>query len=168
MQRVCQALLLCLGVVACRSDEVLSRPAAPHLPSPFIGEPAAGLQFSASISKSVVAIGDTATIAFVLHNPTQQTVTLRFSSTCQILPYIRDSAGIVHPRGGGWGCGAALTSLSLSPGEARVMKVIVHGGVPREAMHGVVPLNPGEHHAYAELGDGMGRSPAVAFSITAD
>jgi hypothetical protein len=156
-----------MTAVACGLDGTFSPSAPRDVPEPFMSGPAAGLQFSASMSKPVIRIGDTATIAFELRNVTSQSAILRFSSTCQILPYIRDSEAIPHP-GGGWGCRAAITSLTLGPGEGHILHVIVHGGVTGGTTPRFVELNPSEYHAYAELGDGLGRSPSVSFRVRAD
>jgi hypothetical protein len=159
MLRVLGAICLGVAVVGCNVDSLL----VTHVPPPFMDASAASLEFTASVSKAEISLGDTATVTFILRNPTTETVRLDFRSTCQILPYIRNEDALVYPNGGAWGCGAALTALTLGPGEERVRSVIVIGGAPGGP--GVVPLQTGAYRAYAELGDDRGRSPSVLFSV---
>lgn len=134
-----------------------------HLPPPFVRGPASGIELSAHVSRTVIGMGDTATLAFRARNGTMRTVTLTFSSTCQLLPFIWDESRMVHPRSG-WGCGAAITSLTLPPGGTREVKTTVHGGV-LTTLSSAIPLNPGRYFAYAELGDSLGRSAPVTFTV---
>ena len=134
------------------------------LPEPFVSGAASALVLSATISKPQVGIGDTATLVLTVRNPTAQPVTLNFSSTCQVLPFVWDATSMVHPRGGGWGCGAALTQLTIGAGASHVRNVVVHGGVLREPQP-FVALNPGEHYGYLELGDRLGRSAPVRWVV---
>ena len=52
-------------------------------------------------------------------------MTLSFSSSCQIMPYIVDrrASQVVHPRGGGWGCLTVITALTLNGGESKEERV---------------------------------------------
>lgn len=135
------------------------------LPGAFVSGEAASLVLTATISKPVFAIGDTATLVLTVRNATALAVTLHFSSTCQVLPFIWDATSMVHPQGGGWGCGAALTQLTIAPGASHVRSVVVHGGVLREPQP-FVALNPGEHYGYLELGDRKGRSAPVRWVVS--
>lgn len=161
--RVVLVVLLGLGSAGCGASQSLFG-APDDLPEPFVSGAATPLVLTASISKAELAIGDTATLTLTVRNPSASAVTLNFSSTCQVLPFIWDARSMVHPREGGWGCGAALTQLTIGAGASHVRSVVVHGGVLREPS-ALVALNPGEHFGYLELGDRMGRSPPVRWRI---
>ncbi len=111
------------------------------------------LRLEASISKQVIHVGDTATLLLRLRNLGSEEITLNFNSTCQILPYIhhRRSSDMVHPAGGGWVCGGALTSLTLAPGGERMVPYVVGGGAPAQGIHMGAPLPEGEYVAYARV-----------------
>src|SRR6266511_233192 len=79
------------------------------------------LRFDAQITQSRLAPGDTATATFTLRNVSSQTITLGFSSTCQILPQVADrrTQQVVYPRGG-WVRAAAAANypfVALPPGD---------------------------------------------------
>ena len=140
-------------------------PAPAHLPEPFLSDNVSALVLTASISKPELALLDTATLTLTVANPTATPITLTFSSTCQVLPYIWNSQRMVYPSGGGWGCGAAMTSLTIPARSSHARKVVVHGGVPAESSPSVVALNPGVHHGYLELGDRFGRSAPASWTV---
>jgi hypothetical protein len=74
------------------------------------------VRLTVSASASEVTRGSPVNLHITLANEGMQAVTLHFSDSCQINPYIRDSAGeIVLPGGGAWGCLTVLTSLTLAP-----------------------------------------------------
>ncbi len=128
----------CLLAVAC-SASVTTRPSA-----------AGPLRPTASITVSVIPAGDTATIVFRLQNVGSDTVTLHFSDSCQLNPYVSSSFGlIVYPPGGGWVCATALTSLTLRPGESTTQELKV-GGMGL-SLNSYVPLGAGDYSAYARV-----------------
>ena len=138
-------------------------------PRPFMGITAQGLQYTTSISKSVIERGDTATFHYTLRNVSGREVVLGFSSGCQLLPYIMREREMVLPRGGGWGCTMALTTLRLAPGQAIDRTQILFAGQVIPANLTWVPLEPGDYVGYAELGlpdlENFGRSTSANFRV---
>ncbi len=127
----------CLVVVACGGS-----PSTPSQPG--------SLRLTGSITRTVIAAGGTATITFELRNSTSNSVTLNFPDTCQLMPYITSSYGlIVYPEGGGWVCATVITSLTLKPGEAKTLDVAVRAAAT--ASYPDVALGPGSYRAYARV-----------------
>ena len=80
----------------------------------------ADLTLALGVSPLEIRPGDTARVEATLRNPLGEAVRIRFSSGCQILIYVEDEAGrVVYPSGGGWGCTAALSELSVPAGGSR-------------------------------------------------
>jgi hypothetical protein len=132
----------------------------------FLTGAAAGLEFTTTISNSVIALGDTAIITHRLHNPQTRAVTLSFKVGCSVLPYV--SAGnkqVVYPAGGGWVCTPLATSLTIPAWGEVVLKVPVRGGAPKQPFYYYAALGPGRFIAYAELAEQQGRSNSVEFSV---
>ncbi len=69
------AMLIPLVLSACGST-----PTSPSQQGP--------LRLDAQITQTRLAPDDTATVTFTLRNVSSETITLRFSSSCQILPYV--------------------------------------------------------------------------------
>jgi hypothetical protein len=140
VSRAAFAVSVCaaVAVAACDYD------ASPSRTSP--------VGFTASIDRSVIPAGETAVVTFRLENRTSDALVLRFSSACQILPFIRESGTnrTVYPDSG-WVCAQALSTLELAPGEVVSREVTVEAGVTTAA--GVVPLGPGSYIAVATLGE---------------
>ena len=131
---------------------------------PRAGE-VAGADFTATVSKALVLVGDTATLRFTLTNTSPNSLRWDFGDGCQIIPYVVNEGGaIVYPPSGFWGCLTVITHLELAPGEQEVLEVLVRGGAPAPAIYPGVPLAPGRYAAYAEL-KGVGRSSPVTFII---
>ena len=132
------AMLIPLLLSACGST-----PTSPSQQDP--------LRLDAQITQTRLAPDDTATVTFTLRNAGSQSITLRFSSTCQILPYVTDrrTQQIVHPGGGGWVCATMVTGLTLAPGESSTKQVQVRA--TNAATHPFVALPPGEYETYAEI-----------------
>jgi len=134
-----------------------------HSPAAPSGQPP--LRLTASITQPVVAPGSTATIVFRLENLTSETVTIDFTSSCQIMPYIshRTDARPVYPQGG-WACLAVLTQLTLPAGGSASRELIVQAAGSAAYPH--VPLPPGEYVTFAKLEDQQYRlqSPSVSFT----
>ena len=104
-----------------------------------------------AITQTIINRGETATLTFRLENVSQNPVTLNFSSSCQIMPYIADrrTSQIVHPAGGGWVCLTVLTQLELAAGASRAVDVQVRAA--DVAAQPFVALAPGEYEAYAKI-----------------
>jgi hypothetical protein len=140
------AMLIPLLLTACGST--------PTLPSQQ--DP---LRLDAQITQTRLAPGDTATVTFTLRNVSSQAITLGFSSSCQILPYVTDrrTQQIVHPRGGGWVCLTVVTGLTLAPGESSTQQVQVRAA--NAATHPFVALPPGQYETYAQIDAYRDNSP---------
>jgi hypothetical protein len=127
----------CAAFVACGAS-----PTSPSQQGP--------LRLTASITRSVIPAGETATITFRLENLGSKNVTLNFADSCRLMPYIASSFGlIVYPQGGDWVCATVITSLTLRPAESQTREVKV-GGVG-QALDSYVPLGAGDYSAYARV-----------------
>ena len=137
---------------------------APQAPAAFLTGEAAPLVFTAAVSKPRVAVGDTASLIFMLRNPTNQRVTLRFGSGCQITARVRRGREEVWPEP--YACTAALTWLTLEGGQQRVVRLpfTAISGEELAIWSGLV-LTPATYVAYAELENGEGRSTSVDFVV---
>ena len=133
-----------------------------------LGPQQRALRLEGAIGRPTIGVGDTTSLIFRLRNVSRQPVTLTFSSSCQVLPYItaRQTDQIVYP-GGNWLCLTVVTSLTLAPGTEEVITVLVQGAAPGHANPPGVPLPPGEYLAYARLArsDFDLRSDAVPFTV---
>ena len=128
-----------------------------------------GLSLEATISSPIVPIGQTSTLTFRLHNLTSRSVSLTFSSSCQVLPFIEDVRdGVVYPPGGAYGCFAVITTITLPPFGEKVITQAVRGYTLSIAAPGAV-LPPGSYRGYAVLQSNSRqlelRSAVVAFEI---
>lgn len=86
------------------------------------------VRLTVSASASDVPRGLPTTIRATVANDGSESVTLHFRDSCQINPYVRNAAGeIVLPAGGGWGCAAMLTDLTLPPGKSVTREFIWTG-----------------------------------------
>lgn len=125
-----------------------------------------GATFTASISRRSFAVGDSATLHFVLLNSGTQTLRLTFGSGCPVLYYVKSASGaFVVPSGGAWGCTAVITNLVLAPGEAHDVAVLLRGSTAQASIFPGVPISPGEYAAYGELTNGAGLTNIVEFSV---
>lgn len=158
LQSTLSVLLFAGAIGGCGTNSMMA-------PREFLSATATGLEFSASISKAVIQKGDTATLRFVLRNNTNEAVVLRFSSGCQLLPFVRNSRRQVHPEGG-YMCTAALTSLTVPAGEQVVRSIVLFAGQRQPDIHTRIPLEPGDYVAFAEIADGQGRTNSVSFKVT--
>jgi len=157
IQTLSVLLLACL-IGACGTNSMMA-------PREFLSATAAGLEFSASISKDVIPQGDTATFSFVLRNNTSEAVVLRFNSGCQLLPFVRDSRRQVHPDGG-YVCTGALTSLTVPAGQQVERSIVLFAGQRQLAIQTSIPLEAGDYIAFAEIADGQGRTNSVSFKVS--
>jgi len=111
------------------------------------------LRLTASITRSLIPSGETATITFRLKNAGSGSVTLDFTDSCQLMAYIANSAGkVVYPEGGSWACAQVITSLTLAPGGAKTVDVQVRAGAA--ASYPYVALGAGDYSAYARVPSG--------------
>ena len=131
------AFLLLIAASGCAAN-----PAGPWRQGP--------LRLTATIDKIQLAPGATAVATFRLENTGSTAVTLDFSSSCQVMPFIalRPSNQIVHPAGGGWACATVLTQLTLAPNSAHDVQLQVIG---RDARPGLVTLPPGDYAFFARV-----------------
>lgn len=125
----------------------------------------ARLELGVSISALEISAGDPLTIGLSVRNPHAYVVQLSFSSTCQLVYGIEAPAGeLVAPPGGGWICGAAITRLSLGPGES--VSQTVTWNAHRYANGSWEPVPAGIYRVFAALGQGMNaRSGAVRLEV---
>lgn len=137
---------------------------APLAPGPFLTGEAAPLVFTATVSKSRVSVGDTASLIFTLRNPTTQRVTLTFPTGCQIIGRVRRGRHEVWPQP--YVCTQAITTIVLQGGQQRVVTLpfTAISGEELAIWSGLV-LTPATYVAYAELENEEGRSTSVDFII---
>jgi len=129
--------------------------------------PMTNLRFETSVSRSPIPVGDTATLLFHLRNLGSKAITLRFGSTCQILPHIarKEPGQDVYPSGGLPACGAMVTHLTILAGGERVFPLRVRARTRTEAAYRQL-LPPGDYVAYATLaGPYTLRPDTLAFSV---
>src|SRR5437870_4017840 len=107
-------LLLVLSLAAGCTDVF-----APQAPAPFLTGAAAPLVFTATVSKPIVQVGDTASLIFTLRNPSSDRVTLTFSSGCQVTGFVKRGREVVWPKS--QICPASITYIVLQPGQQKVV-----------------------------------------------
>lgn len=113
---------------------------------------ASGLVLSAAVSTPSFEAGQADTITITLTNTTPNVITLHFGDGCQILPYVADANGdVVLPSGGGWGCTAALSQLSLAPHEVQTARFIWTGSTTFSSEMPLRTLPRGLYHVFATL-----------------
>ena len=152
--------LVATAVVLLAACNQNGSPTAPFLDKSVTGD------FTASISKSSIVAGDTATLHFALKNTGTDTLRMQFTSGCPILPYVQKApnGSIVYPEGGNWSCAAGTFELVLAPGAQHEVTVLVHAGTPAPANFSGAALPSGSYGAYALLTNGKGRTNTVAFT----
>lgn len=107
------------------------------------------VRLTAHINRIQIAPLATATATFRVENGSPTTVTLHFSSGCQIMPFIAKQPNqVVYPAGGGWACTLALTELTLPPNGVSIVEVTVVNGPSQGEQVG---LTPGDYVLYARL-----------------
>ncbi len=110
------------------------------------------VRLTTSASAREVAAGTPVVLRITLTNEGAEAVTLHFRAGCQILPYLRRSRGeFAIPSGGGYICTAALTQLSLAPGESRVREHVWTGSTAFQSEMPLVPLARGRYYFTAEV-----------------
>ncbi len=122
-----------------------------------------------TVAPTPTFVGDPSSAAFTirLQNVGTESVTLDFASGCQVMPYVtsRSTGQIVLPPGGGWGCTAVITHLTLGASESHTQ--VVTFSVPGPARDPFYPVPPGEYAVYARLEDTKYKlqSEPVPFSL---
>ena len=110
------------------------------------------VRLTAASSASEVARGDPVTFHVILTNEGSAPVTLHFSDSCQINPYIQDQSGkTVLPGGGGWACLTVLTDLTLVPGKDISRDYIWTGSTEFRSEMPLRPLPAGKYLFSAEV-----------------
>ena len=125
------------------------------------------LRFETALSRSPISIGDTATLLFRLRNLAAKPITLRFGSTCQVLPRVarKETGELVYPSGGLPACGAMVTHLTILADGERVFPLQVRARTRTEAANRQL-LAPGDYVAYASLaGPYTLRPDTLSFSV---
>ena len=125
------------------------------------------LRFETALSGSPISIGDTATLLFRLRNLGAKPITLRFRSTCQVLPRVarKETGELVYPSGGLPACGAMVAHLTIPADGERVFPLQVRARTRTEAAYRQL-LAPGDYVAYATLaGPYTLRPDTLSFSV---
>lgn len=134
---------LLLAIAGCRD------PAGP-LSRTVIGENRISLTTSASSNE--LGRGEPVTLRIRVKNEGTQAITLNFNSTCQVVPFISDARGAhVIPEGGTYGCGDALTYLSLAPGQSEEREYVWTGATEFVSQRSPPQLPPGRYYFSAGL-----------------
>jgi hypothetical protein len=116
------------------------------------------VRLTVSASSPEVTRGSPVNLHVTLVNEGTQAVTLHFGDSCQINPYIRNTAGeIVLPGGGAWGCLTVLTSVTLAPGENITRDYVWTGSTDFASEMPLRPLPPGRYLFSAEVPAGETR-----------
>jgi hypothetical protein len=111
------------------------------------------LHMTAQVNRTAIESGGTAKVTYRLENQTSQAVSLQFSTTCQIMPYIafRATGDPAYPPGGNWVCSQMTTELTVQPGGTVVREIQLRAA--GAAPYPYVALPPGEYVTYARLDD---------------
>ena len=110
------------------------------------------VRLTTSASASELIRGSPVTLHIRVKNEGTEAVTLHFNSTCQVVPFIHDAGRTpVIPDGGAYGCGAALTQLSLAPGESEDSEYVWTGGTAFASQGTLRPLPPGRYYFSARV-----------------
>ena len=116
----------------------------------MIGENLVRLTVSSSAGE--VVRGAPVTFHVTLTNEGSAPLTLHFTDSCQINPYIQDESGkTVLPYGGTWGCATVLTNLTLDPGAGIDRDYVWTGSTAFRSEMPLRPLPPGKYFFSAEV-----------------
>jgi hypothetical protein len=92
-----------------------------------------------------------------LINVSAEEITVVFGTTCTVLGYIVDARGKrVYPPGGAWGCGDAITPVTLASGHGLTRSIELRTGATPELRNQTLTLPPGRYVAYAEMEGSIG------------
>jgi hypothetical protein len=141
------AAFFVLGAAACED---------PAAPSSVVVEDNV-VRLTATASARELVAGTPVTLRVTLTNEGTKSVTLHFNSGCQILPYIRDERGVNVIPEGGWMCTAALSELTLAPGQAEIQEYIWTGSTAFRSEMPLRPLPPGQYYFAAEVDSREGK-----------
>jgi hypothetical protein len=120
------------------------------------------LRLSVSSSASEIVSGSPVTLRVRLSNEGTAPVTLHFGDSCQINPFIQNSAGqTVLPEGGWRGCLTVLTTLAVAPGNDVVREFVWTGSTAFQSEMPLRPLPPGQYFFTAEVPAGEVRLRAT-------
>ena len=119
---------------------------------PLASPSAGGISLALSVAHTQFQRGQRDTIAITLTNATDTSVTLNFSTGCQVLPYIANGRGdIVLPSGGDYVCTAAFSKLQLAPGEQHTQALVWSGSTQFVTELPLLPLPPGIYSVFAVM-----------------
>ena len=121
-----------------------------------LGPQHGALRLDVTVARSVIGVGDTTSAVVTLRNLSAHFITVTFSSSCQILPYISAQPGdtIVYPRGGEWVCLTVITELVLAPRAERREVLLIRGGTATEGGSHAIALERGQYLIHATLASG--------------
>lgn len=119
----------------------------------------AGIQLQASLARSGLSAGDTASLVFTVQNRGAEAASFLFGNACHLAFRVQDqhTGHDVYPFEDGWICAADLSGMALMPGAARTVSVVLHG---------VTPLPPGLNGFHLDAGDYTLRARFSALSYT--
>jgi len=128
------------------------------------------LTLEATISSSVIPVGRTDTLRLRLRSLSASPVSYRFSSTCQLMPFVEQApTQTVYPPGAAYVCAAVITTLTLPPGGEHLVLQEVSGVTPQAPHQARIALLPGTYRAFAVLQPnsrtGELRSAPVTFRV---
>jgi hypothetical protein len=87
-----------------------------------------------------------------LLNVSDEEITVVFPTTCTVRGYIDDARGnTVYPSYGTYGCGDAITRVTLAPGQVISRAVVLRTEATPSLPTNTVVLPPGRYRAYAEI-----------------
>jgi hypothetical protein len=128
------------------------------------------LTLEATITRSVIRVGETDTLILRLRNLSAYPVSYRFPSSCQLVPFIEQGPSqTVYPPGAAYVCAAVLTTLTIPPGAVHRVVQEVRGVATQAPPQAGIALAPGTYGAVAVLQPnsrtGELRSAPVTFRI---
>jgi hypothetical protein len=150
--RLFSSLAVVSILAACRSE-----PTSP--PAPFNL-----LEFNARISKSMIHMGDTATLEFVLRNPTPGRVTFFIGCGDMTQTIQNGSKETVFRLGDRCLALASVALIELAPGEEYVQRVTILGATLVAGTFIGNPLDVGRYTAFADLLQSR-RSTIIQFEV---
>ena len=137
-----------------------------------------GIRLEAAVSANILRPGESGAITMRLRNLQPYGVTITFSSTCQLLTYVRGiDNGFEFPTPpGGYGCGDMITTISLDAFGEHSLLFLVHGqsNLRTEAVDAVtprillpgIPLPVGRYSARVELGHNYGGLQLISVPVS--
>jgi Intracellular proteinase inhibitor len=115
------------------------------------------VRLTVSASSAEVVRGSPVTFHVTLINAGAKPVTLHFSDSCQINPYVRNSEGaVVLPDKGSWACLTVLTELNLAPLQSVERDFVWTGSTAFQSEEPLRSLSPGKYQFLVEVPAGEG------------